>query len=425
MKKIINMLLLLAATTIYTGCTPEVDDAFPQTSAQRAIEVIQSTKTTLQSSPTGWLMRMYGDLDFGGYNVLCKFEGDNVTVMSDIYGSEEKVTSHYKVDQSAGIILSFDEYNKIMHFFSEPSNPAGWGLNGKGFQGDLEFRVLKATSDSIIMTGKKHYNRIVMTPAPEDWSGYLKKVEDMENFISSANYTLKVGDKVFPTKNSYRHFEATDTATGVTTDLPYIVTDKGVEFYKTYTVNGKAINGFNCTGNTWPELSDNTTTLGPVIVPLNEQLVASKWYFSFSNISPYGQPYWKEFQNGLATVLNMSLAQATFGFCDLEGSGFGFQCLVSRYSGAMYWTYELVGDDQITITFTKKGDAKPGNGPYFYSNCKLNYALFPFGIDGNPRTFKLETDRVANPSYILMTDTSNPDNWFKLSAKAITNPFNN
>ena len=230
MKKIINMLLLLAATTIYTGCTPEVEDAFPQTSAQRAIDVVQSTKTTLQSSPTGWLMRMYGDLDFGGYNVLCKFEGDNVTVMSDIYGSEEKVTSHYKVDQSAGIILSFDEYNKIMHFFSEPSNPAGWGLNGKGFLGDLEFRVLKATTDSVIMIGKKHYNRIVMTPAPEDWSGYLKKVEDMENFISSANYTLKVGDKVFPTKNSYRHFEATDTATGKTTDLPYIVTDKGVEF---------------------------------------------------------------------------------------------------------------------------------------------------------------------------------------------------
>lgn len=424
MKKIINMLLLLAATTIYTGCTPEVDDAFPQTSAQRAIEVIQSTKTTLQSSPTGWLMRMYGDLDFGGYNVLCKFEGDNVTVMSDIYGSEEKVTSHYKVDQSAGIILSFDEYNKIMHFFSEPSNPAGWGLNGKGFQGDLEFRVLKATSDSIIMTGKKHYNRIVMTPAPEDWSGYLKKVEDMENFISSANYTLKVGDKVFPTKNSYRHFEATDTATGVTTDLPYIVTDKGVEFYKTYTVNGKAINGFNCTGDTWPELSDNTTTLGPVITPLNQLLAAKAWYISYSNIGPYGKPYWQQYANGTKAV-GETLASATFGLSDLDGNKFGYQFNSSGYRGAIYWTYELVGDDQIAITYTGKSDSTPGNGAWYWNNARLNYGMYPFGIDGKARTFKLETDRVANPSYILMTDTSNPDNWFKLSAKAITNPFNN
>lgn len=424
MKKIINMLLLLAATTIYTGCTPEVEDAFPQTSAQRAIDVVQSTKTTLQSSPTGWLMRMYGDLDFGGYNVLCKFEGDNVTVMSDIYGSEEKVTSHYKVDQSAGIILSFDEYNKIMHFFSEPSNPAGWGLNGKGFQGDLEFRVLKATSDSIIMTGKKHYNRIVMTPAPEDWSGYLKKVEDMENFISSANYTLKVGDKVLPTKNSYRHFEATDTETGVTTDLPYIVTDKGVEFYKTYTVNGKAINGFNCTGDTWPELSDNTTTLGPVIVPLNQLLAAKAWYISYSNIGPYGKPYWQQYANGTKAV-GETLASATFGLSDLDGNKFGYQFNSSGYRGAIYWTYELVGDDQIAITYTGKSDSTPGNGAWYWNNARLNYGMYPFGIDGKARTFKLETDRLANPSYILMTDTSNPDNWFKLSAKAITNPFNN
>lgn len=425
MKKIFNMLLFLAAMTFATSCTSEVDDAFPQSSAQRMAETVSSTKATLQSSPTGWLMRMYGDLDFGGYTVLCKFEGDYVSVMSEIYGPADTVTSHYKVEQSAGTILSFDEYNRIFHFFSDPANPAGLGLNGKGFLGDLEFRVLKATSDSIIMTGKKHGNRIVMTPAPEDWAGYINKVYDMEDFITSASYALKAGDMTLPTKSSYRLFEATNPTTGEVTDLPYIVTDKGVEFYKTYTINGKAIKGFTCTGEVWPELSDATTTLAPVITPLNQLLVSNKWYFSFSNISPYGQPYWKEFQSGLATVLGMSLAQASFGFCDLEGSGFGFQCLVSGYSGAMYWTYQFVGDDQITITFTKKGDANPGNGPFFYSNCKLNYALFPFGIDGKARTFKLETDRLSNPSYILMTDTSNPDNWFKLSAKAITNPFAN
>lgn len=422
MKKIFNMLLFLAAMTFATSCTSEVDDAFPQSSAQRMAETVSSTKATLQSSPTGWLMRMYGDLDFGGYTVLCKFEGDYVSVMSEIYGPADTVTSHYKVEQSAGTILSFDEYNRIFHFFSDPANPAGLGLNGKGFFGDLEFRVLKATSDSIIMTGKKHGNRIVMTPAPEDWAGYINKVYDMEDFITSASYALKAGDMTLPTKSSFRLFEATNPTTGEVTELPYIVTDKGVEFYKTYTINGKAIKGFTCTGEVWPELSDATTTLAPVITPLNQLLAAKAWYISYSNIGPYGKPYWQQYANGTKAV-GETLASATFGLSDLDGNKFGYQFNSGGYRGAIYWTYELVGDDQIAITYTGKSDSTPGNGAWYWNNARLNYGMYPFGIDGKARTFKLETDRLSNPSYILMTDTSNPDNWFKLSAKAITNPF--
>ena len=31
---------------------------------------------------------------------------------------------------SASIVLSFDEYNKVIHFFSDPANPDGIGDNG-------------------------------------------------------------------------------------------------------------------------------------------------------------------------------------------------------------------------------------------------------------------------------------------------------
>lgn len=430
MKKIFNLLLLLAAMTLYTACTPEVDDVFPESSSQRMTNNLASTKEVLQSAPNGWIMRMYGNTDFGGYNVMCKFEGDYVTVMNELYGSDRTAKSHYKLEQSAGMILSFDEYNELFHFFSNPANPNNMGENGKGFLGDLEFRVIKAEADSIVMLGKKHDARVVMVPAPADWAGYIKKVKDMEDNISSANYILTVDGLKMSTITEYRCFQATDTI-GFITKLPYIITDTGIEFYKTYTVNGKPLKAFDCTkGNVWAEISDPTTTLQQIIVPLNQQLAEKTWYFSYSNIGSYGKPYWDQYLKGENSIGEV-LQSASFGKCTLEENTFGYEFMSllapnGRFRGSMYYTYKFVGDDKIVITFTGEGDKSPGNGLWYYRNAALNYALFPLGIDPTkPKTFKLETDRIANPSYILMTDVDNANNTFKLSAKTVTLPFSN
>lgn len=423
MKKILNMLLLAAAMTLQTACTSEVDDVFPESSAQRIAETIAETKQTLQSSSTGWLMRMYGDPDFGGYNVLCKFEGDYVTVVNELYGNQP-VTSHYKVDQSAGAILSFDEYNEVFHFFSDPANPAGWGDNGKGFQGDLEFRVLQVGADSIILKGKKNEARIVMTPAPADWEDYLNKVAAMEESISSANYVLTAGDKKLPTTNSYRCFAATDTTTGVTTEMPYIVTDKGVEFYRTYTVNGKQLTAIDCSqGELWPEVSDNTTTLAPVIVPANQQLVDGQWYVSYSNMGSVSKQYWNSAAQSLEQY-GMSITMAEFGtdmISETYGNNFGllFVCYIEgarNYYGQLLYDYKLVGDDEIEITGPTTGVL---NGDYF-SQRGMNYAAATFR-----GTFKVTTDNLRNPSYLLITDTTNPNRFMKLSKKEVAYPMKN
>ncbi|MER8353197.1 DUF4302 domain-containing protein, partial [Acinetobacter baumannii] len=85
-------------------------------------------KTVLTSAENGWLMKYYpkANTKYGGYNLLLKFGTDgNVTAMSDALGADTKATSHYKLEQSASIVLSFDAYNKVIHFFSDPANPAG------------------------------------------------------------------------------------------------------------------------------------------------------------------------------------------------------------------------------------------------------------------------------------------------------------
>ena len=47
--------------------------------------------------------------------------------MCDFFADGEGVKSEYEVKQSAGVMLTFDTYNEIFHFFSEPSNYLGIG----------------------------------------------------------------------------------------------------------------------------------------------------------------------------------------------------------------------------------------------------------------------------------------------------------
>ena len=155
MKRIFNLLLCATIAIAYTSCKNEVDDVFDKSSALRMETALKEYNTTLQSPANGWRMEYYGGLEYGGYTMFLKFNPDNtVTVSNEIYGGDQSATTHYKLEQSAGVVLSFDEYNKIFHFFSDPANPLGIGTNGKGMEGDLEFRMQTVRADSVIMTGK-------------------------------------------------------------------------------------------------------------------------------------------------------------------------------------------------------------------------------------------------------------------------------
>ena len=151
MKKF-NIFLVL--TLLLSACTYRIDDVFDQSSAIRVREEIARTGEILAGAQNGWVMEYYAATKYGGYNILCKFNEDNtVAVQSEIFG-EKVVTSHYKVDQSQGVVLSFDEYNEIFHYFSTPANPDGIGTNGEGMLGDFEFRVLSVSAEEILLEGK-------------------------------------------------------------------------------------------------------------------------------------------------------------------------------------------------------------------------------------------------------------------------------
>lgn len=300
MKKIYNILFTLIAVLSFTSCSNDIDEVFDKPSAERVNDAIAEYKTVLTSAENGWLMKYYpkANTKYGGYNLLLKFGTDgNVTAMSDALGTDTKATSHYKLEQSASIVLSFDEYNKVIHFFSDPANPDGIGDNGKGMEGDLEFRVLTATADSVVMLGKKRGTKIVMTPMAKDadWTETINHIDDLEQEMQFPKYTCEVNDVKYVATTSYRTitFTSSNAEEGSTTE-PYIVTDKGIEFYEPITLNGVTVKGFNYKGgdNYEFESTDAAVKMLGVVPPISEQVISGDWFFSVANMGSYTQAYW-------------------------------------------------------------------------------------------------------------------------------------
>lgn len=428
MKKIYNILFTLIAVLSFTSCSNDIDEVFDKPSAERVNDAIAEYKTVLTSAENGWLMKYYpkANTKYGGYNLLLKFGTDgNVTAMSDALGADTKATSHYKLEQSASIVLSFDEYNKVIHFFSDPANPDGIGDNGKGMEGDLEFRVLTATADSVVMLGKKRGTKIVMTPMAKDadWTETINHIDDLEQEMQFPKYTCEVNDVKYVATTSYRTitFTSSNAEEGSTTE-PYIVTDKGIEFYEPITLNGVTVKGFNYKGgdNYEFESTDAAVKMLGVVPPISEQVISGDWFFSVANMGSYSQAYWNAGNEEVSKYYSPCYYAAftTSAFDGYVGH-WGILFNVAGYGSFIDIAPTIVDDDHISFACPGKFGA---NGQFFYGRGQLYMIYALTGDEGThaanvAKTYKVELMQgtTKQPSSIKLTDESNPNNWFVLT----------
>lgn len=433
MKKIYNILFTLIAILSFTSCSNDIDEVFDKPSAERVNDAIAEYKTVLTSAENGWLMKYYpkANTKYGGYNLLLKFGTDgNVTAMSDALGADTKATSHYKLEQSASIVLSFDEYNKVIHFFSDPANPAGIGDNGKGMEGDLEFRVLTATADSVVMLGKKRGTKIVMTPMAKDadWTETINQIDGLEQEMQFPKYTCEVNDVKYVATSSYRTitFTSSNAEEGSTTE-PYIVTDKGIEFYEPITLNGVTIKGFNYKGgdNYEFDATSGSAKMYGIIPPLTSQLQNGNWFFSVKNMGTYGQAYWNkcyEICQG-EEVGGEEMSYAFFGTSSFSSSNgkYGFVFVsANKYAGCLICTATPVDDTHITLKFALSGD---NNGLFYYNTGGYKYIIAALTAGSKGKTYSIEGNDLKSPTVLKLVDVDNPDNYYILSKNAVLYPY--
>lgn len=425
MKKIIY-LLCIAASFAFCACDNEEDDLFDSSSAIRADEAIKADTKILTDAANGWLMEYYPEASqsYGGYNMLLKFGTDGkVTAASELYNGTDATEGLYSVKQSAGVVLSFDTYNEIFHLFSDPSDPLGVGGSGYGLEGDYDFLILEASADKVVLKGKKTGGIATMTPMKGDWAGYITSVQEAKAAMSFSKYRLDINGTSLDVAISFRTLTFIYTVGEESHEVKaaYIQTPTGYKFYEPVEVNGVTLTGFTFDTAAGLFKADNQSnvTLVPIVPPLNEQLVASRWYFAYSAISAPLQPYFAMAAQGSAGE-GEDILYLYMGPSESDGTySFGFRS--GKYLGYLTYNYELIGEDEIALQFAMAGD---NNGIYYHNNCNYNYPLSAIGYS-TPKTYKLETDNVKEPTWIKLTNTADETKYFTLYANLVAYPFDN
>ena len=428
---------MMSALLAYTGCDDDDDVVDP---SLRTGQTIGNYTNVLTSAPNGWAMAFYGNTDFGGVNVLVKFDKNHkVTVANEKFASDTTAVTHYKLEQSNGIVLSFDEYCELIHYFSDPVNPDGFGSGtADGFGGDLEFRILSATPDRILLTGKKHGSRVVMTPLEDgvNWKQYLDDCATVSKVMQNGAFHMVSGTDSLTLRGNKRNrcftyytYDEEDSSR-VTNLAPFIVTPKGLTFYDEFEFAGQKIRGYSYAPGTeeFVQTDGGSTVLSKFVPNLNEQLVEGNWFISESGLGNRAKNYWKRFRNNLLNNCNCYIYYAVVGTWRKH---FGLSIgpidkdePTGIFIGEAYFDYEFIGTDMIRMWFNGEFD-EIGNGEYFYEEAGFSDAYFPFaGTDMlTSKTFKLETDNVKEPTYIKLIDQKDKNNVITLSADQVAWPF--
>ncbi len=432
MNKLYYILTLCVAFFSITSCSLKEDDVFDESASQRSQTNIDKLESLLASASNGWLMEYYGNQSYGGCNVMVKFDGENATFGSEKLGANHEagiddsgkavtVTSHFKIEQSMGTVISFDEYNNLFHYFSMPNNPDGYGSTDEGYYGDFEFRVMKAAADTIILRGKKNNNRIVMTPIPADksWESIIREAKETDEYMASKSYNLTGEDRNDTTQitvrmnGSYRClvFTYTDsTDMKQTVYAPYISNKDGFKFYTEVDVNGMKLDGLE-KGDTQDYFlfhNNHRLQLDTYVPSLAEHLTTGLWILRYSGLGPVAQPKWDAMMEVLKTAgPNETEIKIYYAYIGVAQEKRAFHLTTTRDQAYYGFNYSDVNEEgnQITLKLNTTPSGSNKAGKDYYNKYKWRGALEPF-----IGTFKLECDNQRRPSYIKMTDVKNPDN---------------
>ena len=196
----------LAAALIWgaSACQKEGIRVFEETSAVRMKENLADIAQVLTSPQHGWYLEYLLNEDLSGattgsYSMLLQFDGQKVTAWGDAEGSAQPATSLYKLTTDDGPVLSFDSYNRVLHYFSTPSgtgtNAIGQSGHYQGLGGDFEFLVLKATPDTVILQGKRGGVPMLMLPLDKEPSEAIVNIINTGNDMYVSNFVTE--DKRF------------------------------------------------------------------------------------------------------------------------------------------------------------------------------------------------------------------------------------
>lgn len=262
-----------------TACVNEVEEVFDTPASERLEQTMLECQSLLTSAQNGWMIEYYPDANqsYGGSTYAAKFDPDgNVTVTGvvaeEVSGDVSKtITSHYSINASSSVVLTFDTYNDYIHYWSDPDP-----YSGNVYDGDFEFAYVSGTADQMIFRGIKTGNRIVFTALDTDIVSCIEQIVAIQNEVvdnlylgykwsdgSSADIELYDDDNY-----SLLTYYPNGVEDGTYESIPYSYTMQGISFYNAVTIDGITVKNFQWKDNTFVS-TDATDSAGtPVEVSL-------------------------------------------------------------------------------------------------------------------------------------------------------------
>lgn len=419
--KNLHYIVLLVLPFLFQSCLRDDKDVFGTSTADRLATALKQDQEILMGAANGWLMSYYPgkSQSYGGYNLLIKFsKNDQVTVSSELSKADKTETSMYQLIGDSGPVLTFNTYNSLIHYFSEPWNSDGIGPVDTGMGGDYEFIILEATPEKVTLKGKKTGNRIIMTPIPTttSWSDYLTILQKSNDNIYFPKYKCSIGGVDVDVSLSQHNFtlQYTENEKIIKKSMPFIATPTGFKLYETLELGNASINEFTYKSSDNSFISDdNKGQLTGIILPLNQLLLSGSWYLTYSKLGTYGQQCWDVVKAALLTkkekLYFVTLTDGYFTFASILIDG------IIPIRGIINLTNETEGDNKISLYFNGKANTIG----YYYLTQVEGFDSILRPLTGK---FTLTADNAKKPSWIKLSNENNPENTITLSRSEVYYP---
>ena len=243
MKKIVFSILLCIVAFSFQSCLHDDKNVFDQSAAERLDNAATSDKALLESATNGWILRYYAgeEYKYGGYTFLVKFKNGKAHVSSEIAPDSIVTSSSYDVIKDQGPVLTFNTYNEIMHYLSQP-----YPDDVEGKQGDYEFVIQKTSKDSIFLKGKKWDDHMVLVRLPEktSWKEYLDSITNVNKNMLYSFVIKAAKDSVGSVNMDGDIRQFTSLSGGSDETVAYYVTTTGINLQTPITIHGKSVQHF-------------------------------------------------------------------------------------------------------------------------------------------------------------------------------------
>lgn len=429
------LLITMAVAMVLMACNREEKNLFDKSASERSAEYMQNAKDVLINNTNGWNMIYFANptsTDNGQIHIIFCANGE---VKAQMAKSTKKLDSDtvsvWEVIDDICPLLTFNTYNNILHYWSDPQE------DGVGFGGDYEFLIMEATPEIVRLKGKKYGAYSVLYPvgANYDPCENYKKCEDMSNIlIGNGNFlTYSEGSTQYMLHDATGAFFLTELYQAPDENPviePYSVLADGLQIMST-------ISGENNTNRRFMFgedglLHSQTATIGPLL-PYSQHFIGylninyGYWIWSVADINPTAQELvkaisdvFKEYdnkgkaKNPKAEMLDMVMHSG-------EMAGIKDKILLDfRYTTDgkkkmyMQFLYDVsVNGDQIIIKYDSPLDPDAAQ-TMFKSNPKV---LDMLNLLSGTYTIETTAQKINPTLGIKITNTEN-SLWYNLTGSA-------